>query len=73
MLQSVSINEGESKRKLPKMFAGKNLQMTQKNFTGWLNKKRSWCSLLEINACVATNLKTILSWPKISAKYTIPS
>ena len=34
MLQSVSINEGESKRKLPKMFAGKNLQMTQKNFTG---------------------------------------
>ena len=25
------MNEGESNRKLPKMFAGKNLQMGQKN------------------------------------------
>ena len=30
MLQSVLINEGESNRKLPKMFVGKNLQMKQK-------------------------------------------
>ena len=30
-LKYVSINEGESNRKLPKIFAGKNLQMTQKN------------------------------------------
>ena len=30
-LKYVSINDGESNRKLPKIFAGKNLQMTQKN------------------------------------------
>ena len=30
MLKSVLIIEGQSNRKLPKMFAGKNLRMTQK-------------------------------------------
>ena len=33
------INEGESNRKLPKVFAGKNLGMTQKTFTHWFNQK----------------------------------
>ena len=30
ILKSVLINEGESNRKFPKMFAGKNLRTTQK-------------------------------------------
>ena len=34
------INEGESNRKLPKMFAGQNIRMTQKSFTGGFNQKR---------------------------------
>ena len=33
-------NEGELNRKLPKMFAGKNLRVTQKSFTLWFDQKR---------------------------------
>ena len=32
-LKFVLINEGESDRKLPKVFAGKNVRMKQKKFT----------------------------------------
>ena len=40
MLNFVLINEGESKRKLPQMFAGKNLQMTQKSIhADFINKR----------------------------------
>ena len=33
MLKLVLLNEGESKRKLQKIYAGKNLRMTLKSFT----------------------------------------
>ena len=33
MLKLVLLNEGESKRKLQKIYAGKNLRMIQKSFT----------------------------------------
>ena len=38
-VKSVLINEGESNRKLLKLFAGKNLWMTLKSFTRWFETK----------------------------------
>ena len=40
------ISEGESNRKLPKVFASKNLGMTQKTFTHWFNQK-TWRGVLK--------------------------
>ena len=42
MVKFVLINERESNRKLPKMFAGKNLWITKKkkSFTCWFTQKR---------------------------------
>ena len=34
------INEGEANKKLPKVFPGQILQMTQKTLTHWFNKKK---------------------------------
>ena len=39
-LKFVLINEGESNKKLPKMFAGKNLRMTQKKLPALIESKK---------------------------------
>ena len=39
-LKFVLLNGREPNRKNPKMFAGKNLSMTQKIFTHWFSQKR---------------------------------
>ena len=51
MLKFVLINEGESNRKFPKIFAGKNLRMTEKKLHALIysQKDLTWCVK---NGCV---------------------
>ena len=67
-LKFVLINDGESNRKLPKMFAGKNFRMTQKkSVTRWFNSKKAKRGLLKIDAWNIKH-KIILSWPNVGIK-----
>ena len=49
-LTFVLINEGDSSRKLPNMFASKNLRMTKKASRADLIKKKAWRGVLKIDA-----------------------
>ena len=57
------MKEGELNKKLPKIFAGKNLRMTQKKASHADLIKKTWHDVLKINACAAFKHKIILSWP----------
>ena len=59
-LKFVLINEGESNRKLPQMFGGKNLRITHKKKALYadLVKKKAWHGVLDV--CAAVKHKIIL-------------
>ena len=46
------------------MFAGKNIQMTQKSFTRSFNQNKAQCGILQIDMYMAAKHKIILSWPE---------
>lgn len=60
------INEGESNRTLPKMFPCKTYKWHKKSTTHWFNQKRTWHSVLKVDAYADGNHKIILSCPYIS-------
>ena len=56
----VMINEGKSNRKLPKMFAGKNLWMTYAD----LILKKAWCGMLKIYVCTSIWVEPLTKFSK---------
>ena len=52
------MNEGESDRKLPKIFAGKNLRMTQKKLHALIYSKKVWLGALKLDMHLARLLNT---------------
>ena len=62
-LKFAPLNEGESNRKLPKKFTGKNLQMTQNQLHELINQRKAWHGEFKIDPCAVTKHKIILLWP----------
>ena len=54
------INEGKSNRKLPKMFAGKNVWMTYAD----LILKKAWCGMLKIDVCTSIRVESLTKFSK---------